>query len=118
MSSPVGVAEAPPPADTENIKPRKRVYLTNVKQAELFSGRSPAELRRAQEADPDITLIMTWMEASREHPLWVSVAPCSPATKMYWSQWKRLYIQDGILVRWFYCMDGTQFYPQIVLPMF
>lgn len=58
----------------------------------------------------------TWMEASGESPPWVPVSPCSPATKTYWSQWKWLYIQDGILVRRFYCLDSTPFYKQVVLP--
>ncbi|KAF7649237.1 hypothetical protein LDENG_00144750 [Lucifuga dentata] len=56
------------------------------------------------------------MEANGERPPWVTVSPCSPATKTYWSQWKRLYILDGILVRRFYFLDATQFYPQVVLP--
>ncbi|KAJ3588492.1 hypothetical protein NHX12_012084 [Muraenolepis orangiensis] len=73
----------------------------------LFCGWSPEELRQAQEADPDIGPIRAWMETSNERPPWVTVSPCSPATKTYWSQWKRLYLKDTILVRRLYCLDVT-----------
>lgn len=103
-------------ADMDNLKPPERIHLTKTNDAELFCGWSPEELQQAQEADLDIAPIRTWMECSRKRPPWVTVSPGSPATKTYWSQWKRLYIRDGILVRRFYCLDDTQFYPQIVLP--
>ncbi|KAJ8346760.1 hypothetical protein SKAU_G00281610 [Synaphobranchus kaupii] len=111
----VGVDEASP-ADTDSLKPPERIYWTETTNAELFGGWSPEELRQAQKADPDIAPIRAWMEASAERPPWVTVSPCSPATKTYWSQWKRLYIRDEILVRRFFCLDDTQFYPQVVLP--
>lgn len=112
MPSPVGVDVSasymePPP---------ERIYQTETGATELFHGWSPEELRQAQEADPDIAPIKTWIETSTERPPWLTVSPCSPATKTYWSQWKRLYIRDGILVRRFYCLDDTQFYPQVILP--
>lgn len=97
------------------INPEK-IYSTKVEEATLFPGWSLDELRRAQEADPDITPIRTWMEASKEQPSWATVSPHSPASKTYWSQWKRLYIRDGILARRFYCLDDIHFYPQVVLP--
>lgn len=68
MLSTVGVVEAPPPANTENIKPGERVYLTNVNKPELFGGWSPAGLRHAQEADPDITPIITWRRLAGSAP--------------------------------------------------
>lgn len=56
------------------------------------------------------------METSRERQSWAIVSSHSPATKTYWSQWKQLYIRDGILARQFYLLDNTQFYQQVVLP--
>ncbi|XP_036001790.1 uncharacterized protein LOC118565513 [Fundulus heteroclitus] len=102
--------------DTDNLKPPTRIYLTRTNNTELYGGWSLEELRQAQEADPDIAPIKAWMEASKERPPWVTVSPHSPATKTFWSQWKRLYIRDGILVRRFYCLNDTEFYPQVVLP--
>ena len=99
-----------------SLKSPKKIYLTKSKENELFAGWSLEELRQAQEDDADIAPIITWLETSGERPAWVTVSPCSPATKTYWSQWKRLYIRDGVLVRRFYCLDDTQFYPQVVLP--
>ena len=129
MQSPVGVERHPAPAeaslvgvdkalpaDSNNLKSPEKIYLTKSKENELFAGWSLEELRQAQEDDADIAPIITWLETSGERPAWVTVSPCSPATKTYWSQWKRLYIRDGVLVRRFYCLDDTQFYPQVVLP--
>ena len=129
MLSPVGVERHPAPAeaslvgvdkalpaDSNNLKSPEKIYLTKSKENELFGGWSLEELRQAQEDDADIAPIRTWLETSGERPAWVTVSPCSPATKTYWSQWKRLYIRDGVLVRRFYCLDDTQFYPQVVLP--
>lgn len=81
--------------DTEQadslIDPEK-IYSTRMERATLFPCRCLDKLRRAQEANPDIAPIHTWMEASKERPSWATVSPHSPATKTYWSQWKRLYI--------------------------
>ncbi|XP_061754270.1 uncharacterized protein LOC133551511 isoform X2 [Nerophis ophidion] len=115
MLSPVGVDKALS-ADSDNLKPPEKIFLTTTKEKKLFGGWSLEELRQAQEGDADIAPIRTWLTTSEERPAWVTVSPCSPATKTYWSQWKRLYVKDGILVRRFYCLDDTQFYPQVVLP--
>ena len=103
MVCPVGVAQ-------------EQILVTKTNEPALFCGWSPEELQEAQKADLDIAPIRAWMEANEERPTWTTVAPYSPATKTYWSQWRRLYIRDGVLVRRFYCLDDIQFYPQIVLP--
>eukprot|EP00064_Thunnus_orientalis_P001978 superscaffoldBa00000136_g1982 len=113
--SPVGVQETLH-TDTDSLKPHERIYLTRTRETALFSSWSLEELQQAQEADPDIAPIREWREASGEHLSWNTVSAYSPTTKAYWSQWKRLYIRDGILVRRFYCLDDTQYYPQVVLP--
>lgn len=113
--SPVGVStDNPTTADTTKLT--ETIYVTNIKETTLFPGWTIEELHQAQAADTDIAPIRSWLEASSERSPWPTVSPCSPATKTYWSQWKRLYLRDGVLVRHFYCLDGTQFYPQIVLP--
>ncbi|CAI5689901.1 unnamed protein product [Oreochromis niloticus] len=102
---------------THTVKLTEKVYVAEtLDTASLFHGWTMGELSQAQDADADIAPIRAWMEASSEHPPWTTVSPCSPATKTYWAQWKRLYFRDGVLVRRFYCLDETQFYPQIVLP--
>ncbi|KAJ3600451.1 hypothetical protein NHX12_031434 [Muraenolepis orangiensis] len=113
--SPVGVSKASP-AEIDNVNSGTVYRTTTNNTTGLFCGWSPEELRQAQEADPDIGPIRAWMETSNKRPPWVTVSPCSPATKTYWSQWKRLYLKDTILVRRFYCLDETHFYPQVVLP--
>lgn len=55
------------------------------------------------------------MEASGERPTWATIAPYSPAIKTYWSQWIRLYIRDGVLVRRFYCLDDVQFFSYVLV---
>lgn len=94
----------------------ERIQVTKTDETPLFGGWVTEELRQAQAADPDILPIRAWREAGEDWPPWAIVSPCSPATKTYWSQWKRLFVRDGILFRRFYCLEGAQFYPQVVLP--
>lgn len=117
LLSPVGVSAANV-TNTDTLKQAETVYVTktNTDETRLFLGWTMEELCQAQAADTDIAPIRAWLEVSSERPPWVTVSPCSPATKTYWSQWRRLYFRDGVLVRRFYCLDDTQFYPQIVLP--
>lgn len=115
MQSPVGVVEAQSAA-ADSIQHSEKVFITKTKQEELFRGWSLEELLQAQEADPDIAPIRGFILAGKERPPWEVVATYSPASKTYWSQWKRLYLRDGVLLRRFYCVDETEFYPQIVLP--
>lgn len=101
---------------TDISKLTETIYAANTNKFTLFPGWTLEELRQAQAVDTDICPIKAWMEASSERPPWTTVSPCSPATKTYWSQWKRLYFREGVLVRRFYYLDDSQFYPQIVLP--
>lgn len=106
--SPMGVsADNLTEADTK----AETIYVTNIRESALFSGWTMEELHRAQAADTDIVPIRAWLEASSERHPWTTVSPCIPATKTYWSHFR-----DGVLVRRFYCLDDTQFYPQIFLP--
>ena len=85
-------------------------------QADLFSGWTHEQLKSAQTTDPDLAPVWKWIEEGRGRPTWTDIAHCSPATKTYWAQWKRLYQKDGTLMRKFYCSEGNVFYPQILLP--
>ncbi|KAI3375555.1 hypothetical protein L3Q82_003886 [Scortum barcoo] len=82
----------------------------------LFCGWTPEQLRLAQESDPDIAPVRRWMEEKGSRPSYADVAHCSPASKTYWTQWKRLYQKQGVLLRKNYCTEGKTFYPQILLP--
>lgn len=104
-------------ATIHTVKLTKKIYVTNTcDTASLFHGWTMGELSQAQDADVDIAPIHAWREASDERPPWTAVSPCSPAIKAYCTQWKRLYLRDGVLICRFYCIDDTKFYPQIVLP--
>ena len=48
-----------------------------------------SDLRKAQEQDPDIQ--------SDTKPDWQTVASRSPFTKLYWAQWKSLWLREGVL---------------------
>lgn len=81
-----------------------------------FHGWSRLELQEAQRADLDIAPIIKWLEEEQGRPSWVQVSHLGAATKSYWSQWDRLYLKDGILLRRFYQIDKAVFYPQVILP--
>ncbi|KAL7857234.1 hypothetical protein SRHO_G00161330 [Serrasalmus rhombeus] len=105
----------------EQLRPGVRMVETvyQVEQDQtttLFKGWSLEDLRAAQKADPDIGPVWSWLDEGSERPTWVDVSPLGPATKAYWSQWKCLYMRDGILLRRFYTNNETEFHPQIILP--
>ncbi|XP_076748173.1 uncharacterized protein LOC143421991 [Maylandia zebra] len=81
----------------------------------LFSGWTPEQLLASQKNDVDIGPVWEWKEKGGGRPVWADVAACSPATKAYWAQWKRLYLKDGVLVRKFHCTESNVFFPQILL---
>ncbi|KAJ8009501.1 hypothetical protein DPEC_G00089540 [Dallia pectoralis] len=113
---PVGVVDAVSDNQADSLF-RPGVYrVSGPAQTNLFGGWTREELISAQEADPDIAPVRKWLDEGRGRPSWADIAPYGPATKAYWSQWKRLYLKDRVLLRKFYCTDGRVFYPQILLP--
>ncbi|CAJ1078396.1 unnamed protein product [Xyrichtys novacula] len=84
-------------------------------QSNLFSGWTHEQMRAAQMTDPDLAPVWRLFEEGVGRPVWTDIAHCSPATKAYWAQWKRLYQRDGTLMRKFYSSDGKVFYLQILL---
>ena len=43
--------------------------------------------------------VIRWLESGEEHPPWEQVSSLSPEVKVYWAQFKRLVLNDGILYR-------------------
>ena len=81
----------------------------------LDSIHSKQEWLQAQKDDPDIEPIINWMNESPERPQWEVVAPYSPVTKMYWTQWKSLRIRDDLLYHLWESHSGDQCLWQLVL---
>uniref|UniRef100_A0A8K9WZZ2 Gypsy retrotransposon integrase-like protein 1 n=1 Tax=Oncorhynchus mykiss TaxID=8022 RepID=A0A8K9WZZ2_ONCMY len=99
--------------DTSDVE---KIRLTDTSDTVLFHGWTTEELHQAQMADPDIGPVKRCLEEGQERPSWGDVSPFGPAAKAYWSQWKRLYVKDCILLLCFYCTKGTVFYPHMLLP--
>ncbi|KAL7889979.1 hypothetical protein AOLI_G00022370 [Acnodon oligacanthus] len=108
--------EVVPKADQECQTSVERVYVSDTTPTVLFNGWTMEDLCTAQKADPDIAPVWRWLEEGGERPTWVDVSPLGWATKASWSQWKRLYMQEGILLRRFYSTNEAVFHPQIALP--
>ena len=92
----------------------ERVYVADTMPTTLFNSWTLEDLFTAQKADPGITPVWRWLEEGGEHPTWVDVSSLRPVTKAYWSQWKRLYMQDGVLLRRFYSTNEAVFHPPIM----
>uniref|UniRef100_A0AAV2IY46 Gypsy retrotransposon integrase-like protein 1 n=1 Tax=Knipowitschia caucasica TaxID=637954 RepID=A0AAV2IY46_KNICA len=92
------------------------VHSVNETQQTLFQGWTVEQLTTAQKTDPDIAPVWQWVDSGCSRPPWSTIAPYSPATKAYWSQWKRLYMKDGVLMRKFFSSEGQTFFPQVLLP--
>ena len=55
----------------------------------------PREIRKDQENDPDLKLILNWKITDRR-PTWEEVAKYGPKLKSYWAQWESLEVEDGV----------------------
>ncbi|CAD6998461.1 unnamed protein product [Ceratitis capitata] len=71
------------------------VRLMKVTQAEDWEA---SNLRKCQQEDPDLELIMHGLEVNRR-PSKEQMAAESPITKAYWAQWKSLELIFGCLHR-------------------
>lgn len=60
----------------------------------------PAEMRREQENDPEIGVILQWKK-NNQRPTWEEISSMSRNIKSYWAQWESLKIKDGLLMRSF-----------------
>ncbi|KAL7373215.1 hypothetical protein ABVT39_001512 [Epinephelus coioides] len=113
---PVGVEDTSSDDSCGHTSTHPSIHRVNESlHANLFCSWTQEQLNNAQLTDPDISPVRKWMDTG-DRPSWTDVAPCSPTTKAYWAQWKRLYWSDGVLLRKFYCTEGQAFYPQILLP--
>ena len=74
------------------------------------------DLRKAQEQDSDIEPILRWKRESENRPDWETVAPHSPATKLYWAQWRSLHLREGVLHRIWETPAGDGVVWQLLLP--
>ena len=75
---------------------------TDSSQGNWVSGLSSEELRQAQLRDPDLQLLLEWLESEQgpeQHQLFLS----SPAVKSLWSCKSQLFLRDGVL---FYRWEG------------
>ena len=81
----------------------------------LVAERSPEELRKYQEADPDIRLLLE-AKQSNKRPPWESVSGGSRALHKYWSQWDNLVLENKLLYRRFESPTGEKVSLQLVVP--
>ena len=60
------------------------------------------ELSRMQREDPNISYIVTRLEAGHSKPVWRDIAHLNSITKSYVSQWEALELHNGVLYRRWY----------------
>jgi len=73
-------------------------------------------LKKAQDADLDISYIYKKILAEEGKPTWNEMSAQSHNAKVLWSFWPRLTVRGGILFRRFYREDGSESHLQVVLP--
>lgn len=78
--------------DQQREKPADRndCWLQTVTEAELCG---------MQDEDEVMKTVKTWKTAGRRPP-WAAVKNQAAEMRIYWTQWARLDIKDGLLVRW------------------
>ncbi|GLV31375.1 hypothetical protein CBL_20009 [Carabus blaptoides fortunei] len=75
----------------------------------------PDGLRRDQENDPTLKIILKW-KAKESRPVWEDVAPHSHRVKSYWAQCNSMVVEDDLLKLVLDNADGTEKKTQLVIP--
>ena len=88
----------------------------SLRAASLFRGWTADELQDFQKKDTHISPVWKYRDASDTCPIWTEISHLSPASKSYFTQWKRLELVDGVLTRRFVSRDGKRSWRQILLP--
>ncbi|CAG2230871.1 unnamed protein product [Mytilus edulis] len=70
-----------------------------------IDGWDPDSIRQCQLEDPDMSLIVTYLQEKKNKPDWDQVSKGTSFQKTIWRQWDRLTINNGMLYRKFYCSD-------------
>ncbi|CAC5404804.1 unnamed protein product [Mytilus coruscus] len=102
----------------ENEEPTSRIDIVRVctrSQTENPSGATPSgyciegwdpdSIRQCQLEDPDMSLIVTYLQEKKNKPDWDQVSKGTSFQKTILRQWDRLTINNGMLYRKFYCSD-------------
>ena len=79
-------------------------------------GRPLAEVKKLQEADPDISPILGAKSAADIKPGSTDMNNSSPATRQYWIQWNVMVLRDGILFKTFVKKNGCENHMQFIVP--
>ena len=77
---------------------------------------SEDEMRIVQRTDPDMAMLYAAKRDGLPKPTLLQVSAASEALIMYWHEWKRLELIDGLLYRRWEARDGGHHYMQLVLP--
>ena len=80
------------------------------------NGYSSDEIAKMQRTDPDIGVILDWLDKSLQRPGRDLAASQSPATRKLWLLWQQLIVRNGVLYKRWVTTDKTQSYLQLVVP--
>ena len=93
----------------DNVEP-------NSQSQNWLEAKSPEALRVGQMNDPEIKLVIQWLESSQTRPAWDDISHLGLISKHYWSQWERLKLISGVLYREWFETKGDSKTLQLVLP--
>ena len=80
------------------------------------SGYTSEEIAKLQRTDPDIRVVLDWLDNSPERPGRDLAARQSPATRKLWLLWQQLVLRNSVLYKRWVTTDKTQSYLQLVVP--
>ncbi|KAK3921826.1 Retrovirus-related Pol polyprotein from transposon 412 [Frankliniella fusca] len=103
------------PEALEDLIKRSSAGLTAGEGEEDAEAPTPAQLRVAKRADPDIAPLLDALRDNRDLPA-DTLSACSAKTKGLWLQRASLHFVDGVLCRKFQDAYGRRTLNQVVLP--
>ena len=105
-----------PMEDSNESETRQGEEGTVTRVVKMDANISNEDIRQAQLADASIAPVMSAKEGTGVKPSWVEASPRSAAAKVYWAQWDRLEVREGILCRRWESHDGKTISWQVILP--
>lgn len=101
----------------QNTAQRQLANDGNLASKRVWHVHAPAELAELQRADPDIGPIIRLRLEHNEQPSFDLLRDQSTNTKIYWSQWTRLIVREGVVFRQMFDNRGRPDGLQLLVPI-
>ena len=106
VETPEGRRDTPIQDSEPSIPPREESRTAAGSARPPQTERLALSVTEAQEADPDLSVLLPLIQAGGQRPDWEHMSAASAEAKQYWLQWDLLRLSEGTLQRRWTSVDG------------